>query len=72
MSKYFLIALLFVSGCKKHTEQGPCIGISDREQEGLVYEVSFRNVVLAIIFSETIFVPVNVIFWNLKCPVGEK
>ncbi len=33
------------------------------------YEVSARNVILAIIFSETVIVPVYVIGWDLFVPI---
>ncbi len=36
---------------------------------GIVYEPSARNVILGIVFIETIFVPVNVVGWNLWVPV---
>lgn len=38
----------------------------------IAYEVSAGSVILAIIFSETIVVPVYVVGWDLFTPVGPK
>lgn len=74
MSKYplVLVILLTISGCRTSTEHGECVGINDKKKDNLMYEISVRNVVLGIVFSESIFVPVNVIFYNFECPVGVK
>jgi hypothetical protein len=63
-----LMALL--AGCENSTKYGDCIGIGDEEQHNLHYRVSGLNVVMGVIFSETIVVPAVVLFSDLKCPTG--
>lgn len=68
----FLAALL-LSGCAASTEFGPCVGISNAEQNpNFVYDISVRNVIVGVIFSETVIVPVIVILKEFQCPVGKK
>ena len=71
MKKFIVIALilLFLSGCTTRTSFGECIGITDTPKPNLVYRLSYWNVFLAFIFSETIVVPAVVIFADLRCPV---
>jgi thioredoxin-related protein len=75
--KKSLIALLlllavFASACESSTKYGDCVGVLDTKKENLVYHTSVLNVVLAVIFSETIIVPVYVVFDEVECPVGFK
>lgn len=72
MKKIILIAslLALLTGCTRSTQYGQCIGIADDKKPGFVYAVSYWNVFLAVIFSETLVVPVVVIAANLKCPIG--
>lgn len=73
MKKFIAIALilLFLSGCTTRTSFGECIGITDNPKPNLVYKVSYWNLFMAFIFSETIIVPVVVVFDSLKCPIGK-
>lgn len=73
MKKFFaLLALLAFSACTSKTEYGPCVGVLDEPDPALTYKADAGNIVLAIIFSETIIVPAIVIASELKCPVGQK
>jgi hypothetical protein len=66
------LAAMLVSGCRSRTQYGDCIGVADDPDPKLVYRMSTRNVVLACLFVETIFVPVLVVAQSFKCPVGRK
>jgi hypothetical protein len=65
----FILACLV--GCTDTTAFGACVGISDQPNPALLYKPSVRNIVIAIIFSETIIVPVVVIVNQLNCPIGK-
>jgi hypothetical protein len=60
------------TACTSSTAFGPCVGISDDRDPSLTYKVSAGNIFLAIVFSETIIVPVVVIADEVACPVGRK
>jgi hypothetical protein len=71
--KYLLILLvLFSIGCTESTKYGKCIGISDKEDSKLDYRYSTNNIIVAIIFWETIFAPIIVLLDEVKCPEGPK
>lgn len=70
MAILFLAAAL--SGCTSSTEFGKCIGAFDDKDPKLTYKVSILNTVLAIIFVETIIVPVWVVVDEALCPVARK
>jgi hypothetical protein len=73
MSKYILMILLILTiGCTSHTEFGECVGIMEDRDPKLVYEYNNTNIVVAILFSETLIIPAIVILEELKCPVGKK
>jgi hypothetical protein len=42
------------------------------KNNSIQYELSFGSVACAIIFSETLIVPVYVVGWDLMQPVGKK
>lgn len=63
---------LLLVGCRASTEYGECIGVADDPQPELIYRWSKRNVIVGLIFSESLFVPGWVILFRLKCPVGKK
>lgn len=75
MKKFITIlmmgALLFIAGCTSNTEYGECIGVAQEHNPDLKYEYDLTNIVIAIIFSETIIVPVIIIATDLKCPTGK-
>jgi hypothetical protein len=65
-----LLALAFtMSGCVSHTSGGECIGALDDKVPGVQYKISGRNVLIALLFSETIVIPVVVVLTDLQCPV---
>lgn len=73
MRKLILVLLaLSLSGCASRTEFGECVGINDEPLPNLQYRYSTRNIVLGTIFIETLFVPLIVVFNEIKCPVGAK
>ena len=78
-----LILLVAIAGCggcadSKTFENGGVPFVAEpygpanetaRKIDGVVYEVSAGNVVLSIIFCETLFVPVWLVGWDLYEPV---
>jgi hypothetical protein len=68
----FAIMLALMPACQSATEHGECVGIIEEEDPSLKYEASVRNIVLAVIFIETIFVPLVVLLGEVKCPVEKK
>lgn len=70
MKRLFLIAALALSGCEFNRTNGACIGLADTErvtQHG--YEVSRRNVIVALFLSGSLLVPGYVAAFDYKCPV---
>lgn len=62
----------FLAGCTSKTEYGNCIGVMQEKNPELVYELSIWNTAMAIIFSETILVPIVVVANQHSCPVAVK
>jgi hypothetical protein len=72
---FVLLAILFfATACTSETEYGDCLGIDDvsKMDPKLEYDVDVGNIVVAVIFSETIIVPVYVALEEVWCPVGKK
>ena len=67
-----ILACFILAGCVSKTDFGPCIGVGDDENQELKYHVSTRNIIVGIIFVETIVVPVVVAVDEYKCPVAKK
>lgn len=67
-----IIMISLLAGCTSTTEFGSCIGAFDEKNPKLTYKVSIWNTVLAIIFVETIIVPVWVVVDEALCPVAKK
>ena len=65
-------SILISSGCTEETSFGPCVGLDDEKNPDLVYNISTRNMILSVIFIETIFVPVIVALDETYCPVAKK
>ncbi len=63
-----MLVALFVSGCTTENSKGECVGILDHKAPGTKYEFSVWNVVLGLVFSETIIVPIYVVGKALECP----
>lgn len=72
--KKLLIALLCMAlmGCTSRTEFGPCVGAMDQGDPKLMYRASGWNIFVAVIFFETIVVPIMVVLEYSKCPEGKK
>ena len=64
--------LLILTGCTESTEYGECIGLGQDKDPELVYRLDKSNAFVAIIFVETIIVPILVLADNIYCPVGQK
>jgi predicted small secreted protein len=71
MKKLIALVLLviMVAGCTFNTEHGSCIGIQEQENPKYRYQVPAWNVVAAVIFVETLFVPLVVLLSDFKCPM---
>lgn len=65
-----LFLLMSVAGCQCSTKHGDCIGLADDPEPGLQYKASHRNIILGLIFFETLIVPADVVLFRLKCPSG--
>ncbi len=72
LSVALLAIMLLTTACTSHTPYGECIGVQTQENPKLNYEISWWNAFVGIFFSETIIVPVIVIFDDIKCPYGTK
>jgi len=76
MRSLFLAALLALglTGCTDKTEFGPCVGAFEEERRdpALDYRMSTTNVVVAVIFWETVIVPAIVVLDETYCPIGRK
>ena len=72
MKKLFIVAMmaLALTGCTSATQYGQCIGAFEDKNPELTYKPSVWNVFLAILFSETIIVPVIVVIDETLCPNG--
>lgn len=64
--------LIFSAACESETPAGECIGAFDDQDPTLNYRASGRNIVLAVIFSETIIIPILVVASEVKCPTSKK
>lgn len=74
MKKIILCAIVAIlaAGCTSKTEYGECVGVLQDKKPELEYKLSAWNTFVAIVFSETIVVPVVVIANEHSCPVGKK
>lgn len=73
MKKIVLCLLLAsLTGCESQTRYGQCVGVLDDKDPTKVYKASVLNIVLGIIFVETVVVPAVVLLTELQCPVGSK
>lgn len=69
MKRLALIATLLLAGCEGSRRGVPCVGFTEKEKPGVEYEISTRNAILGVVFFETVWVPVVVVFKEAKCPV---
>ena len=61
-----------LAACTSRTEHGECIGAFDDPDPRLVYRTSARNVAMAVIFVETVVVPIIVVATETRCPTARK
>ena len=60
-----------LAGCTESTEYGPCVGLADKPNPTLLYKTSAWNIIMGIIFCQTIVVPVVVIAGDFSCPYAK-
>ncbi len=65
-----LISLL--TACTSETEYGECIGINGDKDPTLVYHVSIWNVIVSVVFIETLVVPIVWALGYTHCPTEKK
>jgi hypothetical protein len=76
MKIILICSLLLLMSCGNHpTEKDGivynCYGGFDHDEEkkpNVIYEVSVGNMIGTVLFSETIFVPIWNLGWNVYCP----
>lgn len=69
---FLLLMTMAIVGCTSQTPFGSCIGVTSEKDPTLKYEIPTENVVMGIIFWETVVVPVVVVLNETYCPVGKK
>lgn len=67
-----LSLLTILSACSDHTVHGKCLGVLDTKDPAFEYSWSGNNVFWAVVFSETLVVPLVVVFDQFTCPVARK
>lgn len=68
-----LLSAAVLAGCTSVTSHGPCIGIGDEDKDpSKVYKVNIGNLIVGIIFIETIVVPIVVAVDQFQCPVADR
>lgn len=66
-----LLVLLLTVGCTSSTEFGKCVGVNDRKDSTLEYKYNTKNIILSLLFLETLVVPLVVVFDEIQCPQGK-
>lgn len=69
MIKYILALSLLLTGCTSKTEHGSCVGVTEDKKPYLVYKPAIWNIVVGMIFFETILIPTYVVLYEFQCPV---
>lgn len=76
MRKTYIVLLFTIlsllSGCISRTKYGSCYGLIGTKEPNLEYKLSVYNVVIAVLFSETIVIPGIVLAAEIYCPIGLK
>ena len=67
-----LLTVAILAGCTTRTDYGPCIGLADDKDTGLIYKVSAWNMFLGVFFFALIAPPIFVVVDSTFCPVGKK
>lgn len=65
-----LLAVALMVGCTSKNEYGDCIGAFDDKKPGVEYKLSIWNTFLAVVFVETVVVPIVVVANKTRCPAG--
>lgn len=75
IKKFAALALVaMLSGCTFNTEYGECLGLDDDSDRNpaLKYELSTWNIVMGVLFVETLVAPIVVGLEATYCPTGPK
>lgn len=64
------VAAVALGGCTTMTPYGSCVGVIDSKNPKLEYRVEPLNVVMGVVFWETVVVPAVVVATQLQCPDG--
>ena len=72
MKYLILVLLLLTSSCSSRTEFGKCVGLNQEKDQTLIYDLSTKNLVISVLFIETLFVPIVYALKQVYCPVGRK
>lgn len=71
-----LAASIAAAGCTSSVEIDgttvPCIGAFDDPDPNYRYEAATVNIIMAVVFFETIVVPIVVLLDETRCPVAAK
>ncbi len=63
-------AMVLLAGCTSSTRYGDCVGVLEDKDPTLAYSADVGNIVLGILFFETVVVPAVVVLAQLECPTG--
>jgi hypothetical protein len=71
VKKIVIATLCLMCSCTFRNSQGECVGLvsQDHKNPGVEYRISWWNIALGVIFSETILIPVVVAIDDFECPV---
>ena len=64
-------ACLLLTACQTRTDYGKCVGLGEKQNPKLEYQLSTRNIVWGIIGIELVVPPVVVVTQEIFCPIGE-
>ena len=70
------VALVLLAGCDDAVQMPDgrfveCVGFGEERDSTVTYRVDKSNVAVAVVFAETVIVPIWVAMDNLFCPVVE-
>ena len=67
-----LLLTLTMAGCTSSQYGNKCVGLANEDQKkpGVQYDLSWWNMFMLIIFSETLIVPIVVVGFELQCPTS--
>lgn len=70
MKRLLLVLALLCAACEQQRYGVPCVGVMDQKRPDVAYVYSTRNLLVGLVFSESIIVPAVVVAKGLECPVG--